>query len=84
MLRRNSSTKPFRIVVLTDLREVGIISEAYQMGADSFLVKPILCEDLALLIGADDRVVIERNEDGYCVREQPGDEAPVVRTADTI
>ena len=44
-VRANSSLAPLRIVVLTTSAHTADINRAYQLGANSFLVKPLQLED---------------------------------------
>lgn len=51
-VRRQPSLAALRIVVLTSSTDVRDINDAYQLGANSFLTKPILFEDFRNTIGA--------------------------------
>ena len=49
-VRRQPSLASLRVVVLTASEQIRDVNRAYQMGADSFLVKPVDYEQLVQLI----------------------------------
>jgi CheY-like chemotaxis protein len=51
-IRQDPSFKPLRIVVLTTSEDMKDVNRAYQLGANSFLVKPIDLEHFANLTDA--------------------------------
>ncbi len=51
-IRQQPSFKAVRIVVLTSSNEIRDVNQAYQLGANSFLVKPVDFEDFVRVVQA--------------------------------
>jgi len=56
------------VVMLSGIRDVKIIHQGYQLGAKTFLIKPLNCEDLMQMINALKTIRIETNAEGYILR----------------
>lgn len=61
-LRAQSTLRRLPVVMLTSSRETGDIARAYDLGANSYLVKPVAYEDLARMIAALDLYWLRLNE----------------------
>jgi len=56
------------VVMLSGIRDVKMIHQGYQLGAHTFLVKPVNCEDIMQMIGALKNLRVEDTAEGYVLR----------------
>jgi CheY-like chemotaxis protein len=66
-LQKQPPSEAVSVVVLTEVSETRIIKQAYELGADSFLVKPLIVEDLINLICRLRTIRLESSEEGHYV-----------------
>ena len=72
------------VIMLSGLKDIKAINEGYQLGAKTFLLKPVTPHDLVLLLNSlEDRVAIEEQENGYLLhwKERLADDSEILRTS---
>ena len=85
-LQTTDYRKDCLVVMLSGLRDVKSINTGYQLGAKTFLLKPISTLDVVQLVNSLQEVAIEEREDGYLLhwRERLGAESEWVRKTGRI
>jgi CheY-like chemotaxis protein len=64
-LREIPAAKGSMVVMLSGLADLKMIHEGYQLGANTFLVKPLLAEDIMQMVRAIPRLAINKVPQGY-------------------
>jgi CheY-like chemotaxis protein len=65
-IRETRLAKESMLVMLSGIRDIKALQQGYQLGAKTFLIKPLTPEDFLLFLRAmDDRIKIEESERGY-------------------
>jgi CheY-like chemotaxis protein len=78
-LRSSFYAKHCLVVMVSGLTDIKAINEGYQLGAKTFLLKPLNALNLVeLLNGMPDRLLIEAAENGYTIHS-----IPAAHSADT-
>jgi CheY-like chemotaxis protein len=72
-LRKRGLAKDSVIVMLSGLQDVKAIHEGYQLGARTFLVKPINREDVVQVLSCLKGVIVKKAAEGYTVMIQAED-----------
>jgi CheY-like chemotaxis protein len=72
-LKKRGFSKDSVIVMLSGLQDVKAIHEGYQLGARTFLVKPINREDVIQMLSCLKGVIVKKAPEGYTVMLQTED-----------
>ena len=64
-IRDNRTARGSIVVMLSGLADIKTIHEGYQLGANTFLVKPLLAEDVMQMVRAIPKLGINRVPQGY-------------------
>lgn len=64
-LRHRGLTKRTVVVMLSGVAEYKVLQEGYQLGARTFLVKPLKCDDLTHLVNNVPGLALQTVEGGY-------------------
>jgi CheY-like chemotaxis protein len=70
-IRAQSELKPLRVVVLSSSLELSDMNQAYQLGANSFLVKPTDLNELVAMMQALDGYCLEVAEESEVLPGRP-------------
>jgi CheY-like chemotaxis protein len=72
-LRDRNLAKDSVIVMLSGLQDLKAIHKGYQLGARTFLVKPINGEDVVQMLSSLKGVIVKKSVEGYTIMLQPQD-----------
>ena len=64
-LQKQPSEIALSVVVLTIVSDTRVIKQAYDLGADSFLIKPLIAEDLINLLCGLRTIYVESTAEGH-------------------
>ena len=64
--RENLATAP-AVVMMSGLTDVKLIHKGYQLGAHTFLVKPLNCEDILQMLNSLKILSLEKTTEGYII-----------------
>jgi CheY-like chemotaxis protein len=59
------------VVMLSGIQDLKIVNEGYRLGASTFLIKPLRCEDVMQLTTSVRGLAVERNNSGYILGLDP-------------
>jgi CheY-like chemotaxis protein len=80
-LRDRGLTETSVIVMLSGLQDLKAIHKGYQLGARTFLVKPINGEDVVQMLSSLKGVTVKKGVEGYTIILQTEDSAPAPATS---
>lgn len=74
------SAKKSLLVMVSGLSDIKAINTGYQLGAHTFMIKPLKPDDVVqLLAGMQNRVWVEERSDGYVIRLVPESETSFIK-----
>jgi two-component system, response regulator len=60
------------IIMLSGITDIKLVRQGYQLGAETFLVKPLNCDDVMQLLGSVRRLRAYNKPEGYLVEVAKG------------
>lgn len=52
-------------IMLSGVQDLNLVNQGYKLGATTFLIKPLKCDDLMHLTSSLRGIEVEQNESGY-------------------
>ena len=63
----NSNLRASVVIMLSGVQDLKLVNDGYQLGASTFLIKPLRCEDVMQIASTVRGLGVERNEDGNVI-----------------
>jgi CheY-like chemotaxis protein len=88
-LKNGALTQNIPVVMLSGVRDIRTVHEGYQLGAQTFLVKPITREDVIQSLSSLNGLAVEERSDGYALKladafTKPGGDTTILRRTSSI